>query len=190
MEKHFFFWPKFISFAAKTQLLSNMKAFNVLLVLLIVITACKQQEKQAVPSENNDILSEYAAIGKEMDAAGAKNASEMAGIYNRLKEEDTLSTKFSGTVTEVCQAKGCWMKVQLQDGKETLVKFKDYGFFVPLDITGKEVIVNGIAFVEEMSVEEQQHVAEDAGHATEIIASIKDKKKTYGFEADGVLIAH
>ena len=53
---------------------------------------------------------------------------------------------FRGTVTEVCKAKGCWMKVALENGEETMVKFKDYGFFVPKDMAGKEVVINGHRF--------------------------------------------
>jgi hypothetical protein len=70
-----------------------------------------------------------------------------------------------------------------------MVKFKDYGFFVPRDIAGREVVVNGIAFVGEMSIEDQQHYAKDAGKTAEEIAAIGSIRKAYGFEADGVLIA-
>jgi len=91
-------------------------------------------------------------------------------------------------VDEVCQSKGCWMKLNLEDGNQVMVKFKDYGFFMPKDIAGKEVIINGIAFVDEMSVEDQRHYAEDAGKSEDEIQAIKSPKKTYSFEADGVLL--
>jgi hypothetical protein len=91
-------------------------------------------------------------------------------------------------VIEVCQAKGCWMTLKLENGEEAMVKFKDYGFFMPKDIAGKEVILNGKAFVNEVPVEEQRHYAEDAGKSKEEVAAITEPKKTYSFEADGVLI--
>jgi hypothetical protein len=69
-----------------------------------------------------------------------------------------------------------------------MVKFKDYGFFMPKDIAGKEVIVNGKAFIEAMSVDEQRHYAEDGGESAEAIAAITEQKKTLRFEADGVLL--
>jgi len=59
---------------------------------------------------------------------------------------------------------------------------------MPKDIAGKEVIVNGLAFVEEMSVEDQRHYAEDGGKSEDEIAKITKPKKTFGFEADGVLL--
>ena len=69
-----------------------------------------------------------------------------------------------------------------------MVKFKDYGFFVPTEAIGKNVIVNGKAYVEEMSVEDQRHFARDAGMLAEEIAQIKEVKRVFAFEADGVLI--
>ncbi|MGS0524729.1 DUF4920 domain-containing protein [Zobellia nedashkovskayae] len=59
---------------------------------------------------------------------------------------------------------------------------------MPSDITGKEVIVNGYAYVGAMSVEDQKHYAKDGGEAESEIAKITEPKKTFGFEADGVLI--
>ena len=53
---------------------------------------------------------------------------------------------------------------------------------------GKEVVVNGKAFVAEVSVEEQRHYAEDAGRSKEEIEAITEVQKTLSFEADGVLV--
>ena len=69
-----------------------------------------------------------------------------------------------------------------------MVKFKDYGFFVPKDIEEKEVVIHGKAFVAEVSVEEQRHYAEDNGKSEAEIAEITLPKRTLSFLADGVLI--
>ena len=79
------------------------------------------------------------------------------------------------------------MKLDLGNDQEAMVRFKDYGFFMPLNAEG-EVIVNGKAFVSETSVEELRHYAEDAGKSAEEIAAITAPKRTYSFEADGVLL--
>ena len=101
---------------------------------------------------------------------------------------DSLNTKLTARVDEVCQMKGCWMKLNLEDGNQVMVRFKDYGFFLPKDIAGKEVVINGKAFVKETSVEELRHYEEDAEKSEEEIALITTPKKTYAFEADGVLL--
>jgi len=113
----------------------------------------------------------------------------MAAHYETMQEGDSIHSKLKAKVNKVCQAKGCWMTLDLGNNKEVMVKFKDYGFFVPKDIAGKNVIINGKAYVKEVSVEEQRHYAEDAGKSAQDIAAITKPKRTYSFEADGVLVA-
>ena len=119
-----------------------------------------------------------------------ENIHTTSDLFNDLTAPDSLDTQMEGTITEVCQAKGCWMKVDLSDGKEVFVRFKDYGFFVPTDSAGKEVVLNGRAFVEEMSVDDQRHYAMDKGATKEEVAKITQPKRTLRFEADGVRITH
>ena len=165
-----------------------MKSFNIFLVLLLVLSGCKDGTKEVSKPTNSESAVKYTAVGKKIDHKGAKNALEIAEEYKKLSVSDTLTTKFKAKVKEVCQAKGCWMKVELKDGAEAMVKFQDYGFFVPKNIAGKEVVIRGLAFVEETSIEDLKHLAEDAGKTEEEIAQITSKQKTFGFEADGVLI--
>jgi hypothetical protein len=113
----------------------------------------------------------------------------MLNHYKNMNVGDSINSKMMATVIDVCQAKGCWMTLDLGTGNKAMVKFKDYGFFVPKDISGKNIIVNGFAFVEEVSVDVLKHYAKDAGKSTEEIALITKPKKTFSFEADGVLIA-
>ena len=163
------------------------KIFTILLVASITF-ACKSDKKVETKevTDKNDIA--YTSIGKEIIADDALTAERMKEHYEGMSVGDTVNSKMVAVVEEVCQAKGCWMKLKLDDGEQVMVKFKDYGFFMPTDIAGKEVIVNGVAFVNEMSVDEQQHYAEDAGESKEAIAAITEPKKTYSFEADGVLL--
>ncbi len=79
------------------------------------------------------------------------------------------------------------MKVELANGHETMVRFKDYGFFVPKDIAGSMVTMEGAAFLKTMTVEEQLHMAEDAGKEIDSTQISKDII-SYGFEAAGVEI--
>ncbi|WP_041632996.1 DUF4920 domain-containing protein [Maribacter sp. HTCC2170] len=165
-----------------------MKGFNILVVLLLLIFSCKGQETKQEVAENPENMGQLVSFGEKILDDGSISNLEMMKKYGEMVVADTVQVKFSGVVKDVCQAKGCWMKVELEGGEEAMVKFKDYGFFMPKDIAGKEVIVNGYAFVEEMSVEDQKHYAEDGGKSAEEIAKITEPKKTFGFEADGVLL--
>ena len=165
-----------------------MKKIIAIFALFLTIVSCKNEEKlpenQLV--ETPEIT--YASFGAEITGDDALPAKRMAEHYKSMSVGDTVNSKMTAKVLEVCQAKGCWMRLELQDGEEVMVKFKDYAFFMPKNIAGKEVIVNGKAFVNEVPVEEQRHYAEDAGQSAEEIAKITQPKKTFSFEADGVLL--
>lgn len=148
----------------------------------LIAFSCK--DKPETPKE----IAAYESFGKEIIADDALPVTRMAEHYKSMAVGDSINSKMVAIVDEVCKSKGCWMKLDLEDGNQVMVKFKDYGFFVPKDIDGKEVIINGKAFVSEVSVEEQRHYAEDAGKSKEEIAAITEVKKTYSFEADGVLL--
>jgi hypothetical protein len=95
---------------------------------------------------------------------------------------------FKSKIVAVCQKKGCWMNLTLNEKESSFVKFKDYGFFVPLNAADKETVVKGKAFVSIESVDELKHYAQDAGKSQAAIDSILKPETTYGFMADGVLI--
>lgn len=81
------------------------------------------------------------------------------------------------------------MKMELAGQTESFIRFKDYGFFVPLNADNQEAIVSGRAFVDEISVAELKHYAKDGGKSQEEIDKITQPKITYAFQADGVLIS-
>jgi len=164
---------------------------NIIILTLVALSlfACKNDKEIKLEETNEDTKDiAYTSIGREIIANDAIAASSMANHYKAMNVGDTIQSKMTAKVKEVCQAKGCWMKLDLENGEQVMVKFKDYGFFMPKDIAGQEVIINGKAFVNEMSVDEQQHYAEDAGKTAEEVAAITAPKKTFSFEADGVLL--
>ncbi|WP_299395617.1 DUF4920 domain-containing protein [uncultured Gelidibacter sp.] len=165
-----------------------MKKLLIVFGLLCSVVACKTEDKKTELKEVEKEVVNYTSIGAEITADAAKSTADMAEAYKAMTIGDTITTKMIGKVDEVCQSKGCWMKVNLEDGNQIMVKFKDYGFFVPKDIAGQEVVLNGKAFINEVPVDEQRHYAEDAGKSADEIAVITEPKKTFSFEADGVLL--
>ena len=163
-----------------------MKKILFLALLAAGFVACKNETKTETPEETKEIA--YASFGDKIESGNATDVAAMTKEYKEMKAGDTLNSKMVATVKEVCQAKGCWMTLKLEDSSEVLVRFKDYGFFVPKNIAGQEVIVNGKAYVAETSVEELRHYAEDAGKSQEEIEQITEPERTYAFLADGVLV--
>lgn len=170
-----------------------MKKLLLLTFGLILCFSCKNEQKdveiETTTEQPEDIASseEYTKIGKEIIADDALASERMLVHYSGLSVGDTINAKMKGEIKEVCAKKGCWMIMDIGDGKTARVTFKDYGFFMPLDASG-EVIVNGKAFVTETSVADLKHYAEDAGKSQDEIDAITAPEKTYGFEADGVLL--
>ena len=159
-----------------------MKKIIVLACLTMSFINCKGQDKKI------EKMGEYASFGAKITDENAISRDELSKKYENLKTGDTIVVKFKSKINAVCQNKGCWMKVELADQKETFVKFKDYAFFMPKDSKDKEVIINGKAFVSEESIEDQKHYAGDAGKSQAEIDKITTTKRTLSFTADGVLI--
>ena len=155
-----------------------MKKLILITVISTLLIACKTEHKKEIS---------YLNFGKEITNKNIISNDQVFETYKNLKVGDTLNIKFSANVNEVCQLKGCWMLLDI-GGEEAMVKFKDYGFFMPKNIVNKEVIVNGKAFISQISVDEQRHYAEDAGKSDDEIAKIIEVKKTLSLEADGVLL--
>ena len=59
---------------------------------------------------------------------------------------------------------------------------------MPKDLSGKKVVIDGYAYVDETSVDMLRHYAEDAGKSEEEIKAITEPKKEVSFEASGVVI--
>lgn len=123
--------------------------------------------------------------GKSINAESAIGMSDLGA---KLQADTAYAGKIEGKVVEVCKKKGCFMKLERASGEPVMVKFKDYGFFMPQDIVGKTVVLEGVAKVNETSVERLKHFAEDAGKSKEEIAKITQPKKDIVIVADGVVV--
>ncbi|NBL64206.1 DUF4920 domain-containing protein [Flavobacterium sp. NST-5] len=140
---------------------------------------------------SNDLKVDYASFGNKISKEKALTSQQMIDKYKSLKSGDTVSIKFKSKIKSVCKKKGCWMKLELPAANESFVRFKDYGFFVPLnaDEGNHEAIVSGKAFLTETTVAELKHYAKDGGKSQAEIDKITQPKFTYAFLADGVLIS-
>ena len=163
-----------------------MKKISVLVLCLLFAVACKEGKEKVEDVKKK--VAEYASYGEKITNENVISKELAAQKFDDLKEGDTINLKFASNINEVCKAKGCWMKLDLGNNKESMVRFKDYGFFVPLDADNKEVIVNGKAYVTKISIDELKHYAKDGGKTDEEIAAITEPEFTYAFEADGVLM--
>ncbi|MBL7839963.1 MAG: DUF4920 domain-containing protein [Cyclobacteriaceae bacterium] len=150
-----------------------------LAVFFITIAVASQAQPPKTPATPGTTFGE---------SVTADNASAIAELPNLLGDKPMADVKVSGKVLDVCPKKGCWMTLEMPDKSTVLVKFKDYGFFVPLELIGKTVVLEGQAKKIETSVAELKHYAEDAKKSKEEIEAITEPKKEIRLTANGVLV--
>ena len=157
-----------------------LKKLLFILIATLCFAACKDNPPPKVSEETG-----FPNYGEEFSMDGAMAYADMV---DKMGDTEKFPAKVKGKVSEVCLVKGCWMNITA-DGKEDMfVKFKDYGFFMPLDIAGKEVVMNGYAFRETTTVDELKHYAEDEGKSQEEIDAITEPVEELKFMADGVIL--
>ena len=122
----------------------------------------------------------YDSYGEQMTSDNAISTEEFLSAVSEVE----ATYKLSGTIEEVCQMKGCWLTLKNEEGLNVRVTFKDYGFFVPKDISGSEVILEGVAFKEVLDEELARHYAEDGKKEYK-----ESMRHSISFIASGVLVA-
>ena len=178
-----------------------IKKTMVLAVIATTVWACgpkaeSDNNDNTTDSTRTDTVSEEAVettnmeadsvhFGEMIDEEGAKT---MTDLSTEMEGKDSLNIKVAAVAQDVCKKKGCWMKVETASGDMMRVTFKDYGFFVPKDITGKEIVMEGTAFHDTTSVDDLRHYAEDGGASEEEIAAITEAEIATTFVATGVMI--
>ncbi|MCU0443720.1 MAG: DUF4920 domain-containing protein [Microscillaceae bacterium] len=117
-----------------------------------------------------------------------KGAISAAKLNKEMKNKASMDVKLTGKIEQVCKKKGCWMTFDMGNNQKLMIKFKDYGFFVPKDADGKTAVVEGTVKKEVIDVATLRHYAEDAGKTKEEIEKITEPEEKFTFEAKGVII--
>jgi hypothetical protein len=99
-------------------------------------------------------------FGGEVPSAG--DAISLKQAIAKLDQGQEGFVKIAGQVTEVCQAKGCWM-ILVDGDTYARVSFEDYGFFVPIETSMQRSVIYGQLTQHVLSGEQAEHFAQDAG---------------------------
>lgn len=163
--------------------LYDMKKVVFSIVAFALFAACNNSTKT-----ETQILENIKGTAVFGDSVKNNQVIELASIQTEMKGESKKDLKIKGVVKEVCQNKGCWLTMTLDNGDEMRVTFKDYKIFVPKDLGGKEVVLDGFAYTDTTSIEKLRHYAKDAGKTEAEIAAITSPKEQIAFEAKGVVV--
>ena len=91
---------------------------------------------------------------------------DLETILKSPKEYTGKTGLLSGYVRQACSKKGCWMEISVSSdpkAKSCRVKFKDYGFFVPLNAAGSTVRLAASIAMKVVSKEYVNHYEAEGG---------------------------
>ncbi len=159
-----------------------MKYFILFISAALLLTACNSKPKTKLKAIENLKGIVYG------DSVKNDNVIDMDAMLTAMSKESKLDMKVKGKVNEVCKKEGCWIIMKLSNGEDMRVTFKDHAIYVPQTLQGKEVILDGFAFTDTTSIEDQKHYAKDAGKLPAEIAKITTPKKQLAFEAKGLVV--
>ena len=144
----------------------------VLLVLSLGLMACSSETAEGAGDQFGQSLS-------------MTKVTPVAEVFTQAQDLNGQMVRVSGTVTDLCKHKGCWM--QVSDGKNVLtVRFKDEAFIIPADALGRNVDMEGLFIVEKISnpLGSHQACAEGGEHSGEGACESERAEKTIHKLAD------
>lgn len=151
------------------------------------IIFAQEAAKKMGPPEGNAAVGDL--YGSQVSAKAEKTAITPAKLDQKLKKSKKIeNVAVKGKVTDVCDKKGCWLTVETENNEKFFVKMKDYGFFVPTSLKGKNVVLEGNAETKIISVDEQKHYAEDAKKSQAEIDAISKPQEEIRFVANGIKV--
>ena len=163
-------------------------AFIVSIAFSTLIFAQETEKKMGPPAGNALVGDVY---GSSISAKAEKNAISPKKLDKKLAQSKKLeNVSVKGKVTDVCEKKGCWLTVETENNEKFFVKMKDYGFFVPTALIGKNVVLEGNAETKIISVDEQKHYAEDAKKSQQEIDAITKPQEEIRFVASGIKVVN
>lgn len=172
-----------------------MKRIAIWASALLLVSACKNNTNEGVEKADGQTDSTAVEAAVESvenhyfgDSINEEDAVEINSLLALMEGQDSVKVKLSGVVNSSCQKKGCWMKMDMGNGEEMRVSFRDYGFFVPTNLGGEEAVIEGVAYIDTIDVQFLKHLAEDAGKSQEEIDAISEPEISVNFTADGVII--
>ena len=161
-------------------------------LIVILFGSCNNSSENH--SANNSGKKIYGL--KEINAEGAISVDSVLILLNNEKNlteqeiEDGIKvkgikTKIEGKIVDMCQMSGCWFTFVNKNGQIFQVNMREHKE-TPKEWAGKTVVAEGIAYAEEISVEELRHEAKKEGATQEEISKIKPHSNYY-LLADGAI---
>ena len=118
-------------------------------------------------------LSEPVAQDAQSETFGVKLDNSLPKLSMKSLVTDSYSHlaksfQVEARIAKVCQKKGCFFIAQ-KDQHILRVSFRDYGFFIPTDSSGKTVTLTGELVQKDISPEQAAHFKADLKSETDMV---------------------
>lgn len=91
----------------------------------------------------------------------------LASILSAPQTFADRTVKTEGTISAVCQRRGCWMELRADsDSRVIRVPMAGHAFFLPRDVAGKHAVIEGRVIMQELSPEQRAHFESEGATAT------------------------
>jgi hypothetical protein len=167
-----------------------MKTINYFLALVIFIFALniKSQEDPGTHGEHKvepKELADGTLYGTDIDATAP--VMKISDIFTDAESYKGKTVVVEATLTEVCQAMGCWTVVT--DGTNDIRAMTLHKYFLPKDLsTGVKVVIAGEFDIKEITEEQAKHFAEESKNPKVKPEDIKGPQKMYRIKATGIKV--
>lgn len=163
-----------------------MKQLNIIFIILSALTISLTSQAQLEGSKTKPFIKPdetKTQFGAPLTLK-QKPIDVDEAIHQFKTKKATGPFLLQAKIDQVCKKKGCWMTIKSKT-RDMRVIFKDYSFFVPVSITGKDVLVEGSVTEKQLTLAETKHFVEDAGGDP---SKVTEPMMDYQFVASGVKV--
>jgi len=156
---------------------------NIIKPLLVIILFTCLLLPQAI-AQKKVALPHGMVYGTKPITTGLMPASKLEDFMGRRTR---TSATISGKVLKVTKSKGGWFLLDADSGRVIQAHFTNYDINLPVQLKGREVIIEGVA-AKQFIADDQQHMAGDTVVGKKQHAVKTDPKKRLVFEVKGLII--
>ncbi len=167
--------------------------FSAVILLAVILSTSVSFAQDCGTKGTNTSSGSDDPVGKKVDGGMLYGADfdptivviSYSDLLSGLNESNGKTVAVKGTVSEVCQAMGCWMTM---DANGTVTRVKTgHEFLLPKDIAGREAMVTGKFVVTEISEDDAKHYNDESPNPKKS-EDIVGPQKAYEIEATGIVI--
>ncbi len=136
----------------------------------VVVTMCgcrSGDERPAGPGPDPAPAAAASSTKRYGDRIAAGPQTQLASVLTKPADYNGHAVTVEGEVRRACTKRGCWMELAtgMDEAKPGCrVRFKDYGFFIPLDSAGAHARVQGVVQVRQIAAPIVSHLESEGAH--------------------------